>query len=124
MDKKTILIVEDEVDAAKTLAAALKTHDFEVQFAPDAIFGAQEAVEKKPDLILLDLIIPAGGGLAVLERVRNSVHLQGVPVIVLTGSENPIHKGRAEALGISAYRTKPYAIEELINDIKGLLGDN
>ena len=121
MDKKKILIIEDEQDVANLLAARLNNAGYEVVIASDGMQGVQFSHREKPDLIILDLMLPAGDGLSVLKRLRMSVYCRCVPVIILTGMQNEDYKKTVMAEKVDAYIEKPYDADILLNNIKNLL---
>src|SRR5436853_3252814 len=94
-----ILIIEDDKEMATVLSMRLTKAGFEVKTAQDATFGVKEAHQSKPNLIILDLGLPAGGGFAVLERVKLSTHTNQIPIFVLTGSGEDQAKEKAIKLG-------------------------
>ena len=112
-----ILIIEDDQDMATVLAMRLTKADFVVRTAQDATFGVREAHQFKPNLIILDLGLPAGGGFAVLERVKLSTHTNQIPIFVLTGSADDKAKEKAMQFGVQAYIAKPYEFDALLAEI-------
>jgi len=118
-----ILIIEDDKDMATVLAMRLTKAGFEVKFAQDAAFGVKEAHKFKPQLIILDLGLPAGGGFAVLERLKLSTHTDQIPVFVLTGSGDDSNKEKALQMGAQQYIPKPYEFETLLSEIKKAVGE-
>jgi DNA-binding response OmpR family regulator len=123
MERKKILIIEDEPDVAKLLAARLKGAGYETIITGEGIEGVKFAHKEKPDLIILDLILPAGNGLAVLENLKMSSYCRFIPVIVLTGVKEEEYKRRAIEKGADAYFEKPYEADKLLDSIKNLLGE-
>ena len=117
-----ILIVEDDKDMATVLKMRLTKAGFEVKSAPDAILGVKYSHEFKPDLILLDLGLPAGGGFAVLERVKLSTNTSEIPIFILTGSGDGKAKERAMNMGAQNFIEKPYDFESLLSEINKVLG--
>jgi len=116
-----ILIVEDEVDAAMLLEKRLSKNDFETLIAND-IPGSIEILNKeKVDLVILDLMLPAGGGVTVLKSIRGDRRTSGIPVVVLTASQSPGYKKKVLDEGVQAYLEKPYDPVELIATIRKLL---
>ena len=79
------------------------------------------AHKEKPDLIMLDLNMPAGGGLGTLEHLKMSTNTKFIPIIVLTGSEDPELKKKVLDKGIEQYIQKPYEPDELIGTINSLI---
>ena len=116
-----ILIIEDEVDTAKVLAKRLSVSNFEVAVASDAYQGTELAHKAKPDLIILDLMLPAGGGLRVLENIDKSSETVAIPVIVLTAMKDEEYKRRILDKKIEAFLEKPYDFAELIKTINQVL---
>lgn len=121
MEKKKILIIEDERDVAKVLAARLKIAGYDIMVAIDGVQGVQFTHIYKPDLIILDLKLPAGDGLSVLENLRLSAYAGSIPVVVLTGIKDEECKNKVMEKGVDAYFEKPYNPEELISAIRNIL---
>ena len=118
-----ILIIEDETDIAKLLVKRLSLNKYETVCASDAYQGIQFAHNARPDLIILDLMLPAGGGLMVLRNLRMTADTVTVPVVVLTGMKDPEYKKKIMEEGVDAYLGKPYDAEELIRVINNILQD-
>ena len=116
-----ILIIEDDKDMAAVLAMRLTKAGFEVHVAQDATFGVKDAHQLKPNLIILDLMLPAGGGFAVLERIKLSTHTNKIPIFILTGSGDEKAKQKAMGLGAQRFIPKPYEFEELLTEIKKIV---
>ena len=116
-----ILIVEDNQDLAKVISRRFALAGFEVRSVPDGMLAIREVHQFKPDLILLDLLFPAGGGISVLERLKLSVNTSQIPVMILTGLEDKEYESKARKLGVDAYLKKPYEAEQLIIEAKKLL---
>ena len=116
-----ILIVEDEPDVLRVLQKRLHDAGFEILGAVDAYQAMNMIHKNKPDLVILDLMIPAGGGLSVLKNIRASMYVNFTPVIVLTGTENEEYRQNAIDAGVEAYLQKPYDSQELLNEINRIL---
>lgn len=114
---KKILIIEDDKDISLSLAVRLKSKGYQISTAEDAWQGVQNALREQPDLILLDIGMPGGGGFSVIERLASNPNAPMTPVIVLTASRQPEIRERAEAYGVSGYFEKPYNAEELLETI-------
>jgi len=119
--KKKILIVDDERDIVKGLMIRLQGAGYEVVTAFDGAQGVFMAHKEKPDLILLDIRMPAGDGFSVAQRLKRSIHTFTIPVIFLTGSPEKNAEEKAMALGARFYVKKPYDPEELLDAIKRAL---
>ena len=118
-----ILIVEDELDVLKVVKKRLTEANFEVVVASDGYQGVQMTYKELPDLIILDMMLPAGGGMSVLEKIRASTNTKFIPVVVLTGMSDPEYKKKVLDAGVDAYLTKPYEPAELISTIQNLLNE-
>ncbi len=118
MKKKEILIIEDDYDLSALIIRHLRSADYNVLNVGDAIQGVQFARKEIPDLIVLDLMIPGGGGLVVLERLNQIPETQSIPVVVLTGVQDTETKKKVLRLGAVEYLEKPYNAQELLRSIK------
>ena len=119
--KKKILIVDDVRDIVKALMIRLHKAGYDVVTAFDGAQGVFIAHKEKPDLILLDIRMPAGDGFSVAERLKRSTHTFSIPVIFLTGSPEKNAEDKAMGLGARFYIKKPYDPEELLDAIKRAL---
>jgi DNA-binding response OmpR family regulator len=119
--KKKILIVDDERDIVKAVMIRLQGAGYEVVTAFDGAQGVFMAHKEKPDLIILDIRMPAGNGFSVAQRLKRSMHTFTIPVIFLTGSPEKNAEEKAMALGARFYIKKPYDPEELLDAVKRAL---
>src|SRR3990172_9848805 len=119
--KKKILIVDDERDIVKALTLRLGVSGYQVVAAYDGVQGVFLAYKEKPDLILLDIRMPAGDGFSVAEKLKQSSRTTRIPIIFLTGSPEEEAVEKALALGARFYIKKPYDPEELLDAIKRAL---
>lgn len=115
----TILVVEDEQSIATLLQYNLKQAGFEVLTAPDGDEGLRKAVELKPDLILLDLMLPKKDGMEVCKELR--MQRVQTPIIMLTAKEDEFDKVLGLELGADDYMTKPFSPREVIARVKAVL---
>jgi two-component system KDP operon response regulator KdpE len=122
MNKKKILIVDDDEDLAKGLRVRLRAENYTVGVATDGISATSEAKKESPDLILLDLGLPAGDGFVVMERLSNIESVASVPIIVLSARDPETNKKRALDAGATAYLQKPVDNDELLIAIRKALG--
>lgn len=116
-----ILIVEDEHDLAASLVTLLKSQGYLTLTAYDGLYGISLAHKKDVDLIILDLGLPAGGGLFVLENLKRSVETNTIPVLVLTAKPEKELEEKAFQMGVEAYLHKPFDPQELLDRIKEIL---
>jgi len=121
MNKK-ILIVEDDMVLQKSLSEYLSSEGFDVACASDGEEGAQKAISEKPDLILLDIILPKKDGYEVLQEVRATPETGHIPVILLTNLDGIADVEKALELGATTYLVKAdYKLEEITKKVKEIL---
>jgi len=119
---KKILYVEDEAGLQKTLGKALEQEGFDMLFASDGETGLRLAQAEKPDLILLDLILPQKSGFEVLEKLKADKETAEIPVIIMTNLESPVDVKKVIELGAMTYLVKAnYSLQEVVAKIKGVL---
>lgn len=117
--KKTILLIEDEANLQKLLGEQLEEQNFTVLRALNGEIGIKKALEHRPNLILLDLILPKKNGFEVLRDLKANQATKDIPVIILTNLENASEIQKALALGATTYLVKTnYQLEEIIKKIK------
>lgn len=121
MGKKRILIVEDEQDMVKLLRMRLETDGYEVISAADGQDGLEKAHNEKPDLIILDLILPNIDGYTVCGLLKKDTRYAKIPIIMFTVRTQESDKKLGEELGADAYITKPFQPQVLLVKIKELL---
>ncbi|PJA86994.1 MAG: response regulator [Candidatus Moranbacteria bacterium CG_4_9_14_3_um_filter_42_9] len=122
MEKKKILIVEDEATLQKALAEFLAEDGFEVLCASDGEQAILLAKSKKPDLVLLDIILPKKDGYEVLTELKSEAGTKSIPVILLTNLESPEDIDRAFEKGASTYLVKSnYKLEDIAKKVKETL---
>ena len=117
-DAKTILIVDDEETIRDILVYNLSKEGYKTIEAGDGMTAVNIALEKKPDLILLDIMLPKLDGLSVCKRIKNSLN---VPIIMLTAKDAEIDKILGLELGADDYITKPFSVRELVARVKANL---
>lgn len=121
---KKILFIEDEATLQKTLGDILKKENYEVISALDGEIGLRLAKTKKPDLILLDIILPKIEGFNVLKDLKEDPETKEIPVIILTNLEKMEDVEKALRLGATTYLVKTdYTLGEVIEKIKKSLGE-
>lgn len=122
MPKAKILIVDDDHDIRRLLGHRLKADGYEAVFAGDAIAAVNVARKESPDLILLDLGLPAGDGRLVMERLRAMPALEGIPVLIITARDVAAEQGELASAGATAVFQKPFDHDELLAAIDRALG--
>jgi two-component system chemotaxis response regulator CheY len=121
----TILIVDDEADCRRPLAALLTHEGYEVTQARDGLEGLQRLNEKKHDLVLLDMIMPGVDGVTMLQAVRRRPEWVNLPVLLVTGYHEPELLNKAKAIGVQEYIFKgdtPFS--RMLELIKRHLGEH
>jgi len=124
MDAKNtkILIVEDEEILLTALSEELKQEGFNVIGAHDGVEGVEMAGKEKPDLILLDLVMPRLDGIGALKQMKENPEIKDIPVVILTNLSDYGKVSDALTLGAMDYLVKAnYRLEELVNKIKTIL---
>lgn len=123
-ESKKILIIEDEQDLALSVATLFKSQGYLVTIANDSLFGINLAHKEKVDLIILDLGLPAGGGFFVLENLKESMHTNHIPILILTAREEKELEEKARKMGVVAYLHKPFDPKKLLTCIKDIFDKN
>ena len=118
---KKVLIVEDDQRLALALSVRLKSRGYATWTAGDAITAVAEARRVKPDLILLDISLPAGSGFSVLEKLEQFPEIRETPVIVATASKDPELRKKALDLGAAGLLRKPYDEDALLRVVEQAL---
>jgi DNA-binding response OmpR family regulator len=116
-----VLIIEDDAELGRLIAARLRSSGYQAHLVPDGMAAIQAALANRPDLVILDLMLPAGGGLNVLKRLRMSVKTNTIPVLILTGVTDEARRQEVMAEGADAYLTKPYEPAVLLAEVGRLL---
>ena len=117
-NRKTVLIVDDEKPIVDILEYNLKKEGYNTLIANDGMEAVNIALEQKPNIILLDIMLPKMDGLTVCKKVRTALN---IPIIMLTAKEEEIDKILGLELGADDYVTKPFSVRELIARIKANL---
>lgn len=120
-EMKKVLVVDDEQSIIDVLVYNLKKEGYETIEATDGITAVNIALEQKPDLMLLDIMLPKLDGLSVCKRVKN--HLN-IPILMLTAKDAEIDKIVGLELGADDYITKPFSVRELMARVKANLRKN
>jgi DNA-binding response OmpR family regulator len=121
---KKILIIEDDRKIAMALGVRLRANGYQTILANDALEGVTMAVKNEPDLIILDIMMPAGGGFSVVERLSTLPAAVTVPVIFITASKKPGLKEKARELGAVCLIEKPFDTEKLLAVVRSTLEES
>jgi DNA-binding response OmpR family regulator len=115
-DKKKILVVDDDQELSDGLRAVLENQGYKVLQARDGQQGKNLVYQERPDLVILDMMMPRMGGYPVLEHFRDKK--DAPPIIMITANEGSRHKAYAEWLGVVDYIRKPFAMEKLLDAVQ------
>ncbi len=115
MAAKTILVVDDDQELSDGLRIVLEKQGFRVIQARDGQQAKQSIYQSRPDLVILDMMMPRMGGYPVLEHFRDKA--DAPPIIMITANEGSRHKAYAEYLGVIDYIRKPFAMERLLEAV-------
>jgi DNA-binding response OmpR family regulator len=122
---KEILFIEDEAALQKTFGRFLREEGYKVFSALDGESGFKTAKNKKPDLILLDLVLPKMNGFEVLEKLKEDEETKKIPVIILTNLERMADIEKALELGATTYLVKVnYTLNDVLVKIKAIFNKN
>lgn len=118
-----ILVVDDEPQIVRLLCQRLKANGYEAFSSNDSYQCIKMAREIKPDLILLDIKMPAGGGIHAFNALKSSVYTSTIPIIFITAYPGDEIKKQVKELGADGFFAKPFNAVELLNKIKELIGE-
>ncbi len=121
MQKERILIVEDEADIRELIAFNLEREGFETITAEDGVQGIELARAHKPDIILLDVMMPKKDGFQVCRELERDAHTAHIPIIMLTARGEEVDRIVGLELGADDYVVKPFSVRELILRIRVIL---
>jgi two-component system KDP operon response regulator KdpE len=117
-----ILLIEDDPDTRQLLKIRLESEGYGTAFAADAVTALRVAREEQPDLILLDMGLPGGDGVVVMDRLKTFPALAHIPVIVVSAREPTSTEARATEAGARAFLQKPIDMDELFRAVRAALG--
>lgn len=120
---KKILIADDEPNIVVSLEFLMKQRGYEVRVVNDGAEALKAVNDFRPDLILLDVMMPSVSGYDVCQKVRENPEWQGIRIIMLSAKGRDIEVTKGIAVGADAYVTKPFSTRELIAKVGELLGE-
>lgn len=119
---KKILVIDDERDFIETVSFSLTANGFDVSTAPNGPSGIEQARSYKPDLIILDLMMPGMDGYEAAIRLKSDKATSNIPIIVLTATVTKELGQKVRETKATDYLTKPCDLEELLKKVKSILG--
>ena len=120
--QKTVLIIEDEEDAAELFAEMMRVSGFRVLKTSTSTPALSLMTSEKPDVVILDIMMPEVSGLDILRQMRRNPNLSQIPVIVVSAKSMPADIKNGMEAGASTYLTKPVGFLELKEAVNGVLG--
>jgi DNA-binding response OmpR family regulator len=117
MGPTSILLIEDDLNVYHGIRRRLSASNYETHYAPDAVTSISQARQHLPDLILLDLGLPAGDGFVVMDRLKLIPELSSIPIIVLSGRDRAANEMRSIRSGAAAFLQKPVSGDVLLRTI-------
>ena len=120
---KKILIADDDPHIVALISSRLRAAQYEVVVAYDAVQTMSQVRKEKPDLIILDMKMPAGGGASVLDNLKMSIDVFNIPVLVMTAYPSDATRQKALEMGVADFVTKPFKPEEILTKVKKALGE-
>lgn len=121
MTKKTILIVDDQEPMVTILANILKKENYKVVSAANGLLGIQKAIEIRPDLIIMDVMMPVKNGIDAIRELRQMDMFKSTPIIVLTAKGGLNDSHTAISVGANSFLAKPFSPGEILLEIGKLL---
>jgi len=119
--KRRILVIEDEKEMLEAVRLRLEANSYEVIAASDGAEGLSQARSEKPDLIVMDIMLPKMDGFTVCRMLKFDENYKNTPIIMLTARTQEMDVARGKEMGADAYLTKPFKSEELLAKIKELI---
>jgi DNA-binding response OmpR family regulator len=119
--RRRVLIVDDEPNIVVSLEFLLRQQGYEVLVARDGEEALATAVERRPELIVLDVMLPGLDGFEVCRRLRERADLNGMKILMLTARGRDVERVRGLEEGADAYVTKPFSTRDLMKTVAGLL---
>jgi len=124
MPAKTILIVDDLVTLRQPVRVMLERQGYSVEEASDGYEALQKIAESRPDLVLLDLMMPGMNGVEVLKHIKADARLQDTSIIVLTAVADTWQMRKYIEMGAADYLLKPFTISTLLDRVRRTLGED
>lgn len=115
---RTVLVVDDDHDILFAIRAAIESRGYRVITASDGNAGLNVAERERPDMVIVDMMMPKKSGFLVLERLKAKGREWSPKMIMITANEGGRHRAYAEMLGVDEYIRKPFAMDKLLDSVK------
>ena len=122
MTDKSVLLVEDELNIAMALEYLLSRRGYRLRHVADGDDALTALADEKPDLVILDVMLPSRSGYEICQHIRKDAGLKDIKVLMMTARGGEIEKRKGLAIGADAFLTKPFATADLTSEISHLLG--
>ena len=116
-----VLLIEDEPHIVEAISFLLTRESISVSTHSNGVDAAEKVVRLKPDLVILDVMLPGKSGFDILKEIRSSNAVAEIPVLMLTAKGQSKDRAAAEAAGASLFMTKPFSNKEIVENVKSLL---
>lgn len=118
-----VLIAEDEPHIVESLSFVLRRSGYEVSSVLDGEEAMQRIRSERPDMVILDVMLPKLNGFEVLKQVKSDPLLQSIPVIILTAKGQAHDRRMAEEIGVDGFMTKPFSNRDIVDEVRRLTPD-
>jgi DNA-binding response OmpR family regulator len=119
--KKSVVIIEDEPFIIEALTFLLENEGLDVRSISDGANAIDFIIKSKPNLVILDIMLPNVSGMKILEDIRSMGEISNLPVLMLTAKGQKKDRRAAEEAGVSKFMTKPFDNQELIENVKAMI---
>ena len=119
--KKSVVIIEDEPFIIEALTFLLENEGLDVRSISDGANAIDFIIKSKPNLVILDIMLPNVSGMKILEDIRSIGEISNLPVLMLTAKGQKKDRRAAEEAGVSKFMTKPFDNQELIENVKAMI---
>ncbi len=116
-DNRKILVVDDDEHILRSLAQYLELEDFDVTTASSGVEALERFAESRPDLMVLDVMMPGMDGFEVLQKIRQDTETSALPVLMLTARDQHADIMKGYQMGATSYLVKPFNLDELVEAI-------
>lgn len=123
MPNKSVLLVEDEANIAIALEFLLGRRGYRLRHVSDGNAAIDALAAEKPDLVILDVMLPHRSGYEICQHIRKESSLKDIKVLMMTARGGEVERRKGLALGADSFLTKPFATADLTNEISHLLGE-